>query len=114
VPTQPPVTEPLTVHITNIPKNIQNNTTVPVGVTTSQPGVAVHLSVTYYSDGMPVSTTEPQETDDHDNATISWKVQVPPPGTTTLAQVTAIAQDQQGRQVTSSPVMVLVNSQQGQ
>jgi len=113
VATQSPVAEALTVHITNIPNSIQNNTTVPVNVTTSEPEVNVQLSITYYADGVPFATiTQPQKTDSQGNVTILWNVQAS--ALTTSAQITAIAQDQQDHQVTSSPVTVSITSGQSQ
>src|SRR5256885_6418215 len=109
--TQPPVTAPLTVQITSgIPNPTQNNRTIRVKVTTNQADVSVHLQVVY--DVVQPLTTQPQNVGNQNIATIPWNVQVKPPrrGMTVNAQVTAIAQDQQGHQVTSQPVIVQITT----
>jgi hypothetical protein len=109
-PTPTPVIAVLTVKITNIPDQVQNGETgVQVDVTTSEPNIPVHLSITYSSQKRP-STTQSEDTDDQGNATISWDVPVFFPGTTVTAQVTAIAQDQQGNLVNSKTVKVTINT----
>jgi hypothetical protein len=113
-PTPIPVAGPLTVEITNIPQQVQdgrNGTTVSVDVT-SNPGVTAFLSITYTIGGVPFSSTRTQSenTNDQGNATLSWKVQAFPRGTTVTAQVTATAQDNQGNQAKSKTVKVTINS----
>jgi hypothetical protein len=106
MPTPTPVTNALTVRITSIPQGVQSGATVSVNVTTSEPGVAVQLSITYSAlPSSVIQQTNAQNTDSQGNATITWNVQRVLPGT---AEVTAIAQDQQGHPVKSPPVTVTV------
>ncbi len=120
-PTPTPVSVSLTsVQITSNLGTVKNNTTVPVNVTTDGgSGVTVHLSIVYKYDppfptGSTTTATDPQVTDTQGQATILWKVDAfsggVPPGVTVTAQVTAIAQDQQGHAVQSTPVTVKVSN----
>ena len=113
IPTPTPVTGPLIVQITNIPNRVQDNTIVRVGVSTGVSGTIVHLSVIYNYPGLPFSNTtntQPQNTDDQGHVNLSWRVQALRLGRTVTAQVTAIAEDQQGQQRTSPPVTVQIST----
>jgi hypothetical protein len=110
MPTPTAVTVVLSVRITNIPDQVQSGETgVEVDVTTSEPNIPVRLFITYSAQRRS-TTTQPQNTDDQGNATILWDVPVFIPGTTVTAQVTAIAQDQQGNRVNSKAVKVTINT----
>ena len=103
----------LTVQITDIPGQVSNNSTVQVGVTTSEPGVTVRLQVTYnaypfyYQSGA-------QMTGGDGNATLFWDVQVSGFRIRHVtARVVAVAIDASGQDVTSAPVFVQVLSNAG-
>ena len=107
-PTLPPVLPTLALLITNIPQQVINNTTVPVLVTSNEPGITVRLTVDYtVSPNHYISKA--QITDANGAVSLSWHIQV---STNTLspvlAQVTAIAQDQNGQQASSQTVTVLI------
>lgn len=107
-PTSGPGPGTLTVDITNIPGQVSNNSTVPVDVTTNEPGVTVHLQVSYnaypyfYQSGTQVTGGD-------GNATLYWNVQVSGVRIRHVtARVTAIATDANGQYVTSATYTVQV------
>ena len=98
----------LTVQITNIPGQVNNNSTVQVDVSTNEPGATVRLQVTYnaypfyYQSGAQV-------TDGNGNATLDWNVQVSGNRTRHIyAKVTAVATDANGQYATSATYIVQV------
>jgi hypothetical protein len=110
-PTQPPATGPLTVQILSIPNTVQNGQVVSVSINTSKPGASVHLAITYNNANSLSVINQPQTADSGGNVAIQWRVQVVPTrvGKTVTAQVTAIAQDQQGHQATSQTATIQIN-----
>lgn len=99
----------LTIQITGLPQQVPNNTTLPVTVMTSQPGVTVRLFVQYnVAPGLFSSGT--QTTDDGGTATLNWRIRVLSSRAVATARVTAIAQDQNGQQAISPTITVQVVS----
>ncbi|MDQ2884822.1 MAG: serine/threonine protein kinase [Chloroflexota bacterium] len=113
-PTQPtqPTPQPvqLTLQITNCPQNVNNNTNVPVTVTANQPGVSTQLIVTYdlVSD---IFKSQLQPTGSDDSVVLTWHVGLVKSllGSLLNAHVTAVATDQNGKQVQSPSVQVQVH-----
>ena len=98
----------LTVQITNYPPYVFNNTSVNIGVSTSQPGSTVWLVIRYSAQGSR-DMVGPQTTDGNGNATLSWPVSSPGFGRKgSSAMLTAVAADANGKRVFSSPVMVQI------
>ncbi len=106
-PTPTPVPVPLSVTITNIPLQVRSGTTVPVVVTTSQPGVSVTLHVTY-SALIQAYNSPPQATDIGGQTTFSWPVPMPKLRQMITATVEATARNAQGQSVQSPQVRVQV------
>lgn len=109
VPTAQPTPPPtLTLQISSIPQQVINNTTVSVLVASNKPGVTVRLTVTYTVSPNHY-TSKAQITGANGTARLAWHIQVstsfPNPA---IAQVTAIAQDQNGQLVSSQTVTVVV------
>lgn len=113
-PTAPPPTPtavmrgPLTVRIISIPQRVTNNTSVPVIIQTSQPGVMVRLVAMY---GAPPGffMSDPQTTANDGTATLTWNVNLKMFTARTTARVAVAGQNQDGQQVQSQPVTVRVN-----
>ena len=99
---------PLTVRIISIPKKVTNNTSVPVIIQTSQPGVMVRLVAMY---GAPPGffMSNPQTTANDGTATLTWNVSLTMFTARTTAHVAVTGQNQDGQQVQSQPVTVRVN-----
>lgn len=116
-PTQAPapVTQPtqpvgnITVAFTNVPGQVNNNTTVQVIVQT-QPGATVNFQVTYAGGtGTPVSM--PQAADANGMATFNWTAMVQSSNNTATAQLTATATNNNGQTgQTTANVTVITNS----
>ncbi len=109
-PTSGPGRGTLTLELTNVPGQVNNNSTVQLDVVTNQPGVTVHLQVSYnaypffYQSGAQV-------TDGDGNATLYWNVQVSLVRIKhVVARVTAVATDANGQYVTSATYTVQVIS----
>lgn len=99
----------LTVQITSISDSVKNGATIEAQVQTSKPGVSVKLQVTYQ--GSPFSfTSASQTTDGAGQATIGWSANVASFGDKVHATVTAVATDQNGQQVTSEPMTVMITN----
>lgn len=98
---------PLTVQIVNVLNMVNNNSRVQVNVLTNKPGVQVRLRVRYssapflYSGGV-------HKTDDNGQVTLPWSVKVYSFGNEVQATVQAIATDQNGNQVASQTMDVLI------
>jgi hypothetical protein len=109
IPTPTPilVTGPLTVEITNVANPVQGGKSFLVNVHTNYPKTNVQLVIVYNTLHFP-STTELQKTDGNGDATITWNV--PTFRTTAIAQITALAQDQQGKTANSKTVKVTINT----
>lgn len=109
---QPTVTTqpggPLTLQITGYPSTVANNSTVPITVSTNQPGVTVYLQIRYT--GSPQRPfAGPGTTDANGNVTIPWTVSVFTFNRRNVqATLTAIGIDQNGHRVNSPPVVVQV------
>jgi len=111
-PTTPPQTSGLTVQFTNIPTHVQSGSTVPVGVSTNEPGATVWLTISYGSPPFR-GYAGPRVTDGNGLATIPWSVNVFGGGRHSMAVVTAFARDQQGQQTHSQSVVVQVSGNNG-
>src|ERR1019366_621999 len=61
-PTQAPTNQNLQLQITDIPQQVSNNSDVQVTVMANQPGVFVHLQVTF-DNSLITNTAGPQQTD---------------------------------------------------
>jgi hypothetical protein len=97
---------PLSVQITSVPLVVNNNTVVPVGVTTNQVGIIVQLFVTY-SAPPGFYTSGQQLTDGSGMASLSWSIHVLSRSNTLVtARLVAIARTQNGQQTISPPVTV--------
>jgi hypothetical protein len=98
----------VSLQITSLPQQVTNNTFVPVTVTANQPGVSVKLVVFY--NALPFYyTTTAQITDDNGNATLLWQVRVfARKGQIASARVTAVTQNQDGQQISSPTITVMV------
>lgn len=111
-PTTPPSPTPtqnpqLTLQIVNAPNQVNNNSTVTITVTASQPGVQVGLTITYNTNPF-LKTLGPQATDNNGNAAFSWSVQVHPfSRNQVFARLVAIAR-KNGQEVTSQTVVVKI------
>ncbi|HCI80506.1 MAG TPA: hypothetical protein DHW02_12540 [Ktedonobacter sp.] len=113
VPTTQPSPTPtpnqqLTLQIVNAPGQVNNNTTVTLNVTASQPNVQVELSITY--DVAPyIKIIGPQTTDNNGNASFQWNVQVRFFGRNQgTARIVAVGSDQNGHKATSQVVTVRI------
>lgn len=98
----------LTLQIVNAPNQVDNNTTVTLNVTASQPNVQVQLTITY--DVAPYfKMIGPQTTDNNGNASFQWNVQVHFFGRNQgTARIVATGSDQNGHRVTSQVVTVRI------
>ncbi len=107
-PTPQPVQ--LALQITDCPQSVNNNTNVPVTVTANQPGVNTQLVVTYdlVSD---IFKSQVQPTGSDDSVVLTWHVGLVKSllGSLLNAHVTAVATDQNGKQVQSASVTVQVH-----
>lgn len=90
--------------ISNLPEQVNNNSTVPVTVSTGQPGATVKLLINYNVSPY-YSETSSQTADGSGNVTLYWNVRASNNGKNATAQVTATT-DQGGR---SQTVMVQIN-----
>jgi len=108
-PSPTPTTNPqLTLQITNAPGQVDNNSTVTLNVTSSQPGVQVQLSITYNADPF-FKTLGPQTTDNNGNASFQWNVQVRPFSRNQVyARIVATGRNQNGQAVSSQVVTVKI------
>ena len=106
-PTQNANTGPLTLTITGLPNEVNNNTSIPVTVQTNQPGVQVQLAVTYAAPPNTY-TSATQVTDNNGMATLTWDVQIFAFKSKTNAHVMVVGQDQNGQQVQSQQINVKV------
>lgn len=99
---------PLTLQITGYPSTVTNNSTVPITVSTNQPGVTVYLQIRY--SGSPQRPTAgPGTTDANGNVTIPWTVLVFTFNRRNVqATVLAIGIDQNGHHVYSPQVVIQV------
>lgn len=98
----------LTLQISNYPSTVVNNSTVPITVSTNQPGVTVYLQIRYNATSLR-PTAGPGTTDGNGNVTIPWNVSVFSFGRKNVqATITAIGIDQNGHRVASDPVTVQV------
>ena len=106
VPTQ---TSQVTVQVSSVPDPVHNGTTVNVSITTNPGGISIQLVVTY-SSWQKGFTSAQQTTDGNGQATVSWSISIPPGHLKSAATATlvAVANDQKGGQVTSSPLQVQV------
>jgi hypothetical protein len=89
---------------------VNNNTNVPVTVTANQPGVNTQLIVTYdlVSD---IFKSQVQPTGSDDSVVLTWHVGLVKSllGSLLNAHVTAVATDQNGKQVQSPSIEVQVH-----
>jgi hypothetical protein len=97
----------LTIQINGIPNHVQNNSTIPVSVTTSEPNVTVNLYVVYNAPPYRYLSSS-RTTNDNGNATITWTVSVFMMGRHAQAVVYAVATDQNGQRAQTQPVSVQV------
>ncbi|GAC1361397.1 MAG: hypothetical protein NVS2B12_03070 [Ktedonobacteraceae bacterium] len=100
--------EKLTVQIGTLPEQINNNTTIPITVSTNRAGATVFLSVIYSA--IPLFyASGPQTTDANGSATFSWTIheRTFSPFTRMIsASITAMARDQDNQQASSPTVTV--------
>lgn len=97
-----------TVQIVSAPESVSNNDNVAITVSTSQPGAAVSLMISYdVPPGFAMSNTK--QTDSSGQATLQWHVHVSRFGQNALARVTAIAQMPNGQRVSSQTVTIRIN-----
>lgn len=107
-PTNQPEQGSLSVQIANIPSVVSNNSKVSVSIQTSEPGVQVKLQVTYNAAPF-FFNSRTRTTDDNGQATLSWNVRVFSLRSNSIqATVQVIATDQNGQQVSSQAVIVMV------
>lgn len=116
-PTPVPTTQPsptptpnqqLTLQIVNAPGQVDNNSTVTLNVTSSQPNVQIQLTITYNSSPY-FMTIGPQTTDGNGNASFQWNVQVHFFGRNQVnARIVAAGSNQNGQQVMSQVVTVKI------
>ncbi len=107
-PSPSPQPSTLTVQITSIPAQARNFSTIPVGVTTSEPNVTVYLLITYNVSPFR-GYAGPRTTDGSGNTTIPWTIDVfGGGGRHYTAVVVAVARDQQGQQSHSQTVTVQI------
>jgi hypothetical protein len=97
----------LTIQINGVPGRVQNNSTIPVNVSTSEPNVTVNLYVVYNAPPYRYVSGS-RTTDDNGNATISWAVSVFMVGRHAQAVVYAVATDQNGQRAQAQSVSVQV------
>jgi hypothetical protein len=98
----------LTLQITGFPAAVSNNSRHDITVSTSQPGVSVYLQI-HYNAQPTRATAGPGTTDGNGNVTIPWSVLVFSFNRRNVqATLTAIATDQNGKRVSSAPVVVQV------
>ncbi len=106
-PSPTPTSTTLSVQITSAPARASNNTTVTIGVTTSQGGVQVQLTVFYNAlPGTYFSGT--QVTDASGHANIPWHIHIFVRNTTVVAHLIVTARDANGQTVTSPTVTVQI------
>ena len=105
----PAQTSQVTVRVSSVPDPVHNGTTVNVSITTNPGGISIQLVVTY-SSWQKGFTSAQQATDGNGQATVSWSISIPPGHLKDAATATlvAVANDQKGGQVTSSPLQVQV------
>ncbi len=108
-PTQAPTNQNLQLQITDIPQQVSNNSDVQVTVMANQPGVFVHLQVTF-DNSLITNTAGPQQTDGNGNVTLDWHVSDISFKQNFVARITAIATDQNGQTVQSQTVSVQVSN----
>ncbi|HEY6543236.1 MAG TPA: hypothetical protein VIZ18_19995 [Ktedonobacteraceae bacterium] len=98
----------LTLQIVNYPATVQNNSTVPITVSTNQPGVSVYLQI-HYNAQPARAFAGPRTTDANGNVTIPWSVFVFSFNHKGVqATITATGTDQNGQRVASDPVVIQV------
>ena len=98
----------LTLQISNYPSTVANNSTVPITVSTNQPGITVYLQIRYSGTSLR-PYAGPGTTDANGNVTIPWSVSVFSFGRKNIqATLTAIGTDQNGHRVASDPVVIQV------
>ena len=98
----------LTLQITGYPSTVANNSTVPITVSTNQPGITVYLQIHYNATSLR-NTAGPGTTDGNGNVTIPWTVSVFSFGRKNVqATVLAIGIDQNGQRVYSPQVVIQV------
>jgi hypothetical protein len=98
----------LTLQITGYPSTVVNNSTVPITVSTNQPGITVYLQIRYNATSLR-NTAGPGTTDDNGNVTIPWTVSVFSFGRKNVqATVLAIGIDQNGHRAYSPQVVIQV------
>lgn len=97
----------LTIQINGVPGRVQNNSTVPVSITTSEPNVTVNLYVVYNAPPYRYLSTS-STTDGNGNVTINWTVSVFMVGRHAQAVVYAVATDQNGQRTQAQPASVQI------
>lgn len=97
----------LTVQINGIPSHVQNNSTIPVSITTSEPNVTVNLYVVYNAPPYRYLSNS-HITDGNGNVIIDWTVSVFVISRHAQAVVYAIATDQNGQRAQAQPVSVQI------
>jgi hypothetical protein len=97
------------VQVSSVPDPVHNGTTVNVSITTNPGGISIQLVVTY-SSWQKGFTSPQQATDGNGQVTVSWSISIPPGHLKDAATATlvAVANDQKGGQITSSPLQVQV------
>ena len=104
----PTPNQQLTLQIVNAPGQVDNNSTVMLNITSSQPNVQVTLTITY---DVPPYFKEigPQTTDNNGNASFQWNVQVHFFGRNQgTARIVATGRNQNGQEVSSQTVTVKI------
>ena len=97
----------LTVQLNGVPAHVQNYSTIPVTVTTSEPNVTVDLYVIYnVSPYRYISGS--RTTDANGNSTIYWTVNVFMFGRHAQAMVYTVAVDQNGQRAQAQPISVQI------
>jgi len=97
-----------TLQITGYPSTVANNSTVPITISTNQPGITVYLQIHYNATSLR-TTAGPGTTDSNGNVTIPWTVSVFSFGRKNVqATLIAIGIDQNGHRAYSSQVVVQV------
>ncbi|MBV9615242.1 MAG: hypothetical protein JO031_07290 [Ktedonobacteraceae bacterium] len=108
-PTQTPQNQDLQLQITDIPAVVRNNSDVQVTVMTNQPGVFVHLQISF-DNSIITNSAGPQEAGADGSATLDWHVAAFSFKQNFGAHVTAYATDQNGQTVQSESAFVEVTN----
>jgi hypothetical protein len=99
----------LQLQITNYPQQVHNNSDVQITVMANQPGITVHLQISF-DNSIITNTAGPQETGNDGTATLDWHVANVSFKQSFVARITAYGIDQNGQQVSSQTISVEVSN----